>query len=105
MSRKGNCWDNAPMESFYATLKGELVEHHDYLGLVDKPDSQAALGVIEDCLLGGGGFGALSDERCGMGSIRAVPDWVPLAGRPSSARSSAHVGRDILDRPHRGGVA
>ena len=24
MSRKGDCWDNAPMESFYATLKGEL---------------------------------------------------------------------------------
>lgn len=31
MSRKGDCWDNAPMESFYATLKGELVEQHDYL--------------------------------------------------------------------------
>lgn len=26
MSRKGNCWDNAPMESFFATLKAEL-EH------------------------------------------------------------------------------
>ena len=26
MSRKGNCWDNAPMESFYHTLKIELVE-------------------------------------------------------------------------------
>ena len=26
MSRKGDCWDNAPMESFFATLKGELVE-------------------------------------------------------------------------------
>jgi len=25
MSRKGNCWDNAPMESFFATLKAELV--------------------------------------------------------------------------------
>lgn len=25
MSRKGNCWDNAPVESFFATLKGELV--------------------------------------------------------------------------------
>ena len=25
MSRKGNCWDNAPMESFFATLKKELV--------------------------------------------------------------------------------
>ena len=31
MSRKGDCWDNAPMESFYATLKGELVEPRDYL--------------------------------------------------------------------------
>ena len=24
MSRKGNCWDTAPMESFFATLKAEL---------------------------------------------------------------------------------
>jgi putative transposase len=24
MSRRGNCWDNAPMESFFATLKREL---------------------------------------------------------------------------------
>lgn len=24
MSRKGNCWDNAPMESFFGTLKTEL---------------------------------------------------------------------------------
>jgi putative transposase len=31
MSRKGDCWDNAPMESFYATLKRELVEERDYL--------------------------------------------------------------------------
>lgn len=25
MSRKGNCWDNAAMESFFATLKEECV--------------------------------------------------------------------------------
>lgn len=25
MSRKGNCWDNAPMESFYSRLKVELI--------------------------------------------------------------------------------
>ena len=31
MSRKGDCWDNAPMESFFATLKGELVDGRDYL--------------------------------------------------------------------------
>jgi putative transposase len=30
MSRKGNCYDNAPMESFFATLKKELVHHEDY---------------------------------------------------------------------------
>ena len=25
MSRKANCWDNAPMESFFGSLKGELM--------------------------------------------------------------------------------
>jgi transposase InsO family protein len=30
MSRKGNCWDNAPMESFFATLKKELVHRQRY---------------------------------------------------------------------------
>lgn len=31
MSRKADCWDNAPMESFFHTLKTELVHHCDYL--------------------------------------------------------------------------
>jgi transposase InsO family protein len=30
MSRKGDCWDNAPMESWFHTLKTELVNHRDY---------------------------------------------------------------------------
>jgi len=30
MSRKGNCYDNAPMESFFGTLKKELVHHRKY---------------------------------------------------------------------------
>jgi transposase InsO family protein len=30
MSRKGNCWDNAAMESFFATLKTELVNDNPY---------------------------------------------------------------------------
>jgi len=31
MSRKGNCYDNAPMESFFGTLKTELIHHRHYL--------------------------------------------------------------------------
>ena len=30
MSRKGNCWDNAGVESFFGTLKRELVYHRRY---------------------------------------------------------------------------
>ncbi len=30
MSEVGQCWDNAPMESFFASLKKELVHHEDY---------------------------------------------------------------------------
>lgn len=30
MSRKGNCWDNAPMESFFSSLKNERIFHEDY---------------------------------------------------------------------------
>jgi len=30
MSRKGNCWDNAPMESFFHSLKTEWVGFEDY---------------------------------------------------------------------------
>jgi len=30
MSGRGDCWDNAVMESFWGTLKTELVNHEDY---------------------------------------------------------------------------
>ena len=30
MSRKGDCWDNAVAESFFATLRAELVDHETY---------------------------------------------------------------------------
>src|SRR3954447_26709884 len=30
MSRKANCWDNAPMESIFDILKTELVHQRDY---------------------------------------------------------------------------
>jgi transposase InsO family protein len=30
MSRKGNCWDNAPMESFFHSLKTEYIHHQKF---------------------------------------------------------------------------
>ena len=30
MSRRSHCWDNAPVESFFATLKGELVHRRRF---------------------------------------------------------------------------
>ena len=42
MSRKGNCWDNAVGESFFKTIKVELVYRNRY---TDK--NQAALSIFE----------------------------------------------------------
>ena len=42
MSRKGDCWDNAPMESFFGTLKTELIYHEDY-----KTRNEARLSIFE----------------------------------------------------------
>jgi transposase InsO family protein len=42
MSRKGNCWDNAVAESFFGTLKNELVHHEKY-----KTREQAQLSIFD----------------------------------------------------------
>jgi putative transposase len=46
MSRTGDCWDNAVAESFFATLKGELVDHERY------PTRAAATASIGDYIEG-----------------------------------------------------
>jgi len=42
MSRRGNCWDNAPVESFFSTLKTELLPPRPWA------DQQAAHAAIAD---------------------------------------------------------
>lgn len=42
MSRKGNCWDNAVAESFFKTIKTELIYHQKY-----ETKQQAALSIFE----------------------------------------------------------
>ncbi len=46
MSRKGDCWDNAVAESFFATIKGEMIDHEDYL------TRSAAIAAIADYIDG-----------------------------------------------------
>ena len=40
MSRKGNCYDNAPVESFFSSLKNELVRHRQ---LQNQTEAQLAI--------------------------------------------------------------
>ena len=42
MSRKGNCWDNAPMESFFSRLKVELIYPEQYRSI-----DEARSGIFE----------------------------------------------------------
>ena len=42
MSRRGNCYDNAVMESFFGTLKTELIYHEKY-----ETRAQAKLSIFE----------------------------------------------------------
>ena len=42
MSRKGNCWDNAPVESFFATLKTELIYRKPW------PTKQPAIDAVNE---------------------------------------------------------
>jgi len=42
MSRKGNCWDNAPMESFFSRLKVELIYAEQFQSI-----SEAKSGIFE----------------------------------------------------------
>ena len=42
MSGKGDCWDNAPAESFFKTLKTEMVYHREF-----KSKKEAKLAVFE----------------------------------------------------------
>jgi putative transposase len=48
MSRKGDCWDNAPMESFFHTLKTERVHHRVYATRADaRRDLFGYIGVLQ----------------------------------------------------------
>jgi hypothetical protein len=75
MSRRGDCWDNAVAESFFATLKVELV--HDALW----PTRAAARGAV---------FEYIEVFYIGNGAIRRSGSSVRW---PSSASGISSTGR------------
>ena len=50
MSRKGNCWDNAVVESFFASLKQELVYGEQYR---TREDARASCSSTSRCFTTG----------------------------------------------------
>ena len=46
MSRKGDCWDNAVAESFFSSLRAELVDHESY---ATRDMANASIGDYIDC--------------------------------------------------------
>jgi putative transposase len=47
MSRKGDSWDNAVAESFFATIKGEMIDDRDF---ETRAEANAAIGDYSDAL-------------------------------------------------------
>lgn len=46
MSRRGNCWDNAPMERFFRSLKTEWIPIQGYKSFTEAKQD------VTDCIIG-----------------------------------------------------
>jgi putative transposase len=70
MSRKGNCWDNAVVESFFGSLKKERIKKHIY-----KNRELAVNDVVDyiDRFYNRTHSPTQSPRRCEPGAIRSDP--------------------------------
>ncbi len=86
MSRKGNCWDNAPMESFFATLKKELVHQERY---ATREEGGRACSSTSRCFTTGCGGIRRSATRVRRGSRKRLdaPSDLTHKGNPPAAES------------------
>ena len=80
MSRKGNCWDNAPTESFFNSLKNERVHSSSY---ATRADAQADLFEYIEV------FYNRSRRHSTLGyssPVRFLENWISeQAGQPTKA--------------------
>ena len=72
MSRKGNCWDNAPTESFFNSLKNERVHATRYRTHQDaKADLFEYIEVFYNRSRRHSSLGFVSPEQCLLDWIKA----------------------------------
>jgi putative transposase len=71
MSRKGDCWDDAPMESFFGSLKTELVHRTDF------PTREAARRAIFEYLEA---FYNRRRRHSGLGFLTPAQAYAQMAG-------------------------
>jgi transposase InsO family protein len=104
MSRRGNCWDNAVAESFFATLKIELAHDADWATRAEAQDE--VFTYLEGFYNGArrhSALGYLSPTRferqwAAEGGRTAAPPPTPLAGLSPHHASSVEALRSILRR-------
>jgi putative transposase len=86
MSRKGNCYDNAPVESFSGTLKTELVHRRRYAGRAPRPRARSG-STSTSFTTGSGG-------RLGSGTCR--PRLTRNCSRGNNEQRERHTWRPFL---------
>lgn len=79
MSRKADCYDNATMESFFHTLKTELVHHRDY-----KTRAEAQRDIFAFIEV----FYNRTRLHSALGYIAPIEMELKVAGKPSIVRKS-----------------
>ena len=100
MSGKGNCFDNAPMESFWGTLKQELVHHRHYRSrqeaIRDITEGYSPkTATCERMVAWDGRLGALdvNTPRAGaFGEVRVVVQPATTSGCPGRCRFGCRQG-------------
>ena len=73
MSRKGDCWDNAVAESFFATIKGEMIDHEDFQ---TRAEATAAIAEYID------GFYNVQRMHSSIGYMSPIEFELKLISRP-----------------------
>jgi hypothetical protein len=113
MSRRGNCYDNAPMESFWGTLKNELVHHRRYATRAEAKASiqeyieifynrqrrHSRIGFVPPACSPNPSANSRRRLKTSVSAIDSTPQSSIVRGAPDRRASSRPSSRDCKKRP------